>query len=365
MNVEFDGKLAQVRGLLKADKAEAAMIGKQSNFSWLACGGEAHVALISQLAVGRLLVTAKKVYLLTSRIEMPRLLDEAVRGLGVVPLPYDWYDSEGAVKALKEVFDPQKVISDTGEWGTQNRQELFTPLRYSLYPAELKRLRALCRGAEAAMNEACHLLKPGQDEFQIAGILSNCCWQRQITPAVTLIAVDERVRRYRHPIPTQKKLKRHAMLVLCARQHGLVVSVTRLVHFGRLPADLRRRHLAVCNVDAAFISNTRLGMPIREIFRRGTVAYAAQGFAEEWKLHHQGGPCSYEPRDYVGTPTAPGVVLEHQAFAWNPSIAGTKSEDTILATAKGPQILTISKDWPMLEIQHDGETLLRPDILVR
>ena len=47
MNVEFDGKLAQVRALLKANKAEAAMIGKQSNFSWLACGGEAHVALIS------------------------------------------------------------------------------------------------------------------------------------------------------------------------------------------------------------------------------------------------------------------------------------------------------------------------------
>jgi Xaa-Pro aminopeptidase len=365
MNVEFNGKLAQVRALLKANKAEAAMIGKQSNFSWLACGGEAHVALISQLAVGRLLVTAKKVHLMTSRIEMPRLLDEAVRGLGVVPLPYDWYDPDGAVKALKEVFEPAKVISDTGEWGTQNRQELFTPLRYALYPAEVKRLRVLCRDAEAAMNEACHLLKPGLDEFQIAGILSHSCWQRQITPAVTLIAVDERIRRYRHPIPTRKKLKRHAMLVLCARRQGLVVSVTRLVHFGKLPADLRRRHDAVCAVDAAFISNTRLGTPIREIFRRGTEAYAEQGFADEWKLHHQGGPCSYEPRDYVGTPTAPGVVLEHQAFAWNPSIAGTKSEDTILATAKGPEILTAAKAWPMLEIKHAGETLLRPDILVR
>src|SRR4051812_26938927 len=211
MNSEFIHKLGQVRSLLKSTKAEAAMIGKQSNFSWLSCGGEAHVALISQLAVGRLVVTAKKVFLLTNRIEMPRLQDEVVRGLGAEPLLYEWYE-DGALKALKEVVDPQKVISDTGEYGTQSKPELFAPLRYSLHPAEVKRVRALARGPESAMNEACHTLKPGQDEFQIAGILAGNCWQRQITPAVTLIAVDERVRRYRHPIPTSKKLKRHVML---------------------------------------------------------------------------------------------------------------------------------------------------------
>jgi hypothetical protein len=44
---------------------------------------------------------------------------------------------------------------------------------------------------------------------------------------------------------------------------------------------------------------------------------------------------------------------------WNPSITGTKSEDTILTRAAGraPEILTAMTDWPML-----GQ---RPDILVR
>ena len=55
---------------------------------------------------------------------------------------------------------------------------------------------------------------------------------------------------------------------------------------------------------------------------------------------HQGGPCGYQGRDYLGSPTAPGVVLENQPFAWNPSITGTKSEDTILATVAGPEIIT-------------------------
>jgi len=365
VNPELKHKLAQVRALMKAQKAEGALIGRQANFSWLACGGEAHVALISERAVGQLLVTPKKVFLLTNRIELGRLQDEAARGLDAAPLLYEWFDDQAAAKKLRKIADPRRVLSDTGDFGTRAVPELFAPLRYALHPAEIKRLREVCRRAESAMNLTCRAIKPGMSENAIAGFLGEACWLLDATPVVTLIAADERIRRYRHPLPTKKKLKRHVMLVLCARQSGLIVSLTRLVHFGKLPAELRRRQQAVVTVDAAFICNTRVGTPVREIFRRGLAAYAEQGFADEWKFHHQGGPCGYQARDYVGTPAAPGVVLENQAYAWNPSITGTKSEDTILATTKGPEILTAARDWPMLEAHCDGETVFRPDILVR
>ena len=365
MIAEFTHKLTQVRALLKSTKASAALLGSQSNFSWLACGGEAHVALISERAVGQLLVTPKKVLLLSDNIEMPRLQAEAVRGLGAEPLLFEWFDADGGKNALRKVIDPQKVISDIGDFGTRAAPELFAPLRYALHPAEIKRLRELSRRAEAAMNLACHAIQPDMSENAITGLLADKCWQTDVTPVVILVAADERIRRYRHPLPTAKKLKRHAMMVLCARQAGLIVSLTRFVHFGKLPAELRRRHNAVCAVDAAFIGNTRVGTPVREVFRLGLAAYAEQGFPDEWKLHHQGGPCGYQPRDYVGTLTAPGVVLENQAFAWNPSITGAKNEDTILATAQGPQILTTAKNWPLLPVDYAGETFLRPDILMR
>ncbi|MBI3850973.1 MAG: M24 family metallopeptidase [Verrucomicrobia bacterium] len=364
MNAEYRRKLAQVRSLLKSAKADAALIGRQSNFSWLTCGGEAHVPLNSDRAFGQLVVTRDAVYLFANVIELPRLLDEELRGLGVKPLRYEWHDAN-PVKTLRQIADPKRIISDTGEWGTRARPELFAPLRYSLQPAEVKRLRALGQAAEAVMNETCHRIKPGQDELQLAGQLASGCWQRHLTPVVLLIAVDERIERYRHPIPTQKKLKRCAMLVLCARQHGLIVSLTRLVHFGELSEDMRWRHSMVCAVDGAFILNTRVGTPVRNVFWCGIAAYSEYGYPDEWRLHHQGGPCGYEPRDYLGSPTAPGVVLENQAFAWNPTIAGTKSEDTILATTQGAQIITESKDWPMLQVESQGETILRPDILVR
>ncbi len=365
MSEELSLKLAQVRELLKSQKAEAALFGLQPNFSWLACGGEAHIPLNTDRSFGQLLVTPKDFYVFANRIEMPRLQDEVVRGLGAKPLLYDWHDSVGALQVLKDVVNPKKTLSDLGDWGTNAQPALIAPLHYSLQPVEVKRYRALGKATEAALNETCRAIKPGQSEFEIAAQLSSACWQRDLTPVVLLVATDERILKYRHPLPTKKKLKRYAMLVICTRQNGLIVAMTRLVHFGKLPADIRQRHDAVCAVDAAFHQNTRVGTPVREVFRRGLAAYAEQGFADEWNLHHQGGPCGYQGRDYLGTLTAPGVVLENQPYAWNPSITGSKSEDTILATSKGPVVITAAQNWPMVPVKWEGKTIQRPDILVR
>jgi hypothetical protein len=62
----------------------------------------------------------------------------------------------------------------------------------------------------------------------------------------------------------------------------------------------------------------------------------------------------YEGREFKATPTETRKVVEHQLVGWNPSIAGTKSEDTILSSG---ELLTSTKGWP----RRGG----RPDILVR
>ncbi len=364
MNPELQHKLKQVRQLLKANGAEAALLGLTSNFSWLACGGEAHVPLNTDRAFGHLVVTPKDFIVLANRIEMPRLEAEVLKGLGARPIIYDWFDGSG-LTAFKKIANPRKTISDCGDFGTQSKPGLIHPLHYSLLPQEVRRLKALGRAAESALNETCRELQPGWTEFQIAGHLAERCWERNLTPIVLLVATDERTRNFRHPQVSRKKLRKHAKLVLSARQHGLIVPMTRIVHFGKLSHDLRDRHDAVCLVDSTLHLNTRVGTPIGEIFERAQAAYREVGFADEWKLHHQGGPCGYLGRDYLGSPTASGVVLPNQPFAWNPSITGSKSEDTILATVKGPQVITEARDWPMVTIEMDDRTWQRPDILIR
>ena len=69
------------------------------------------------------------------------------------------------------------------------------------------------------------------------------------------------------------------------------------------------------------------------------------------------------PRDYRVSFKTPDVIQEHQGFAWNPSITGTKSEDTILATKKGPEMITHPILYPTISLTVGGVSFTRPAIL--
>jgi antitoxin VapB len=208
-------------------------------------------------------------------------------------------------------------------------------------------------------------VRPGQSENYIAAKLAQETGKRGIQAIVNLVGTDYRAFSFRHPLPTHKKLERYGMLALSGRKWGLVCSLTRLIHFGPLPDSLKKKQEAVAKVDATFIANTRPGKRLDDIFRCGINAYAAAGYPEEWQLYHQGGLVGYEPREILATSSSQDIVFTGQGYAWNPSIAGTKSEDTILVTEQGNQVLTEIKDWPMLPIETNGQTFLRPAILER
>jgi Xaa-Pro aminopeptidase len=152
------------------------------------------------------------------------------------------------------------------------------------------------------------------------------------------------------------------MLVVCPRRAGLIASVTRFVSFGPLAPALADAHRRLLEVDVAFNLATAPGARVGEVFARGAAAYAEHGFGgDEWRLHHQGGPTGYEPRDYIADAGADAVVEASQAFAWNPSATSLKSEDTILATAAGPEVLTADPEWPTVGVRG----VARPLVLER
>ena len=153
------------------------------------------------------------------------------------------------------------------------------------------------------------------------------------------------------------------MLVLCGRKWGLVCSLTRLIHYGALPEQLRAKAAAVAQVDAHLIAATRPGRKLGEIFQAAVDAYAIAGFPDEWRLHHQGGLAGYVPREIVATPETQDEVSVGQVYAWNPSIAGTKSEDTILVGERDNEVLTVIPGWPTLSVEIEGQTIERPRIL--
>jgi antitoxin VapB len=200
------------------------------------------------------------------------------------------------------------------------------------------------------MFAAAHQIQPGMTEQHIAAILGSEVQQRGAQPIVNLIATDERAYHFRHPLPTDKKLERYVMLVLCGRKWGLVTSITRLVHFGPVPLDLQQRIAAAAAVFAAFVAHTRPRNTLGAVLAQAKAAYASQGFGDEWQRHHQGGAAGYESREYLGLPGSRDVVSTGQAYAWNPSIAGAKVEDTILVGSDGNQNLTATPGWPEIQL---------------
>jgi Xaa-Pro aminopeptidase len=236
-------------------------------------------------------------------------------------------------------------------------------LRACLTPEEGERFRALGRLCAESMAAAASAVRPGQTEYQIAGLLATQVESRGVQAIVNLVATDERIWAFRHPLPTGKELQRYAMLVLCGRHAGLVCSVTRFVHFGPLPADLRRKAEAVARIDAIYIAATKPGETLSAILRRAIQAYEESGFPEEWRHHHQGGAAGYEPREFLATPQSDDVVSAGQAYAWNPSITGTKSEDTILVNTSSHEVLTAMPGWPAYHVAVGELTLSRPAIL--
>jgi antitoxin VapB len=215
------------------------------------------------------------------------------------------------------------------------------------------------------MEQTCFAVRPGMSERRVAGTLAHAVMDRGATPTVVLIAADERINHYRHPIPKDRKVEKCVMLVVCAKRGGLILSTTRLVHFGDLSADLRRKHDACARIDATFILGSRPGAAVKSIFEAAMQEYALAGFPDEWQLHHQGGATGYSGRDYRATPTIEETVQPNQAFAWNPSITGTKSEDTVIAFESGPEVLSPTPGIPSISVIIGDAAIERSDILVR
>ena len=78
---------------------------------------------------------------------------------------------------------------------------------------------------------------------------------------------------------------------------------------------------------------------------------------------HQGGLTGYAGRENKATPGMGVRVMENQAYAWNPSITGTKSEDTVLVLPDRTEIISATGQWPTKPYTAGGRTWLRNDIL--
>jgi Xaa-Pro dipeptidase len=358
---EITEKNRRLDAFLERYNLDALYLSQVANFAWLTAGMEPVVMINSDRAEAGLLVSREKRYVICNSIEYPRLRDEDhLEEQGYEFHVGPWYQG---MPRFDDLVQGKRWASDWPMPGVQDLSAEIARLRYQLTPPEIERYRQVGFDTGQAIERAARAVLPGMSEVQIAGLMAAQALDAGITPIMLLVGTDERIFRFRHPIPTGKKLERYAMLAICGRRWGLVASATRFVRFGPLPDDLKNKQEACAYVDATFNSATRAGNRVSDVFQRAMDAYAERGFPGEWQKHNQGGAAGYMSRDYEGTPTCDEIVLAEQAFAWNPSITGIKSEDTMIVHSNGAEFITVTGEWPSLTVYLDDQTWERPAVL--
>lgn len=359
---EIETKWERLKNLLKEKNLDGVIISRVANFSWFTGGGNNFVAINTENGASSLLVTNKKLYLLSNNIEANRIKQEELAELKIDDIVCTWHQDNKLVEMAKKIAG-EKIGIDRQE---ENLEYVdISTLHLPLLDVEIERYKSLGEKVSKIVSDVCYEITPGITENQVAGKLSEYFWSQGLIPVVLLIAADERISNFRHPIATNKKIDNYVMVVVCVYEKGLIVSMTRLVSFGKINKEIQKKHSAVCEIDATFILATIPGKRVGDVFKSGIEAYRKTGFHDEWEKHHQGGPCGYKTRYYRATQLSSEIIKPGYAFAWNPSITGTKSEDTIVVTEEKPLIITENKKWPGINIDIGGTCISRPDILVR
>ncbi len=364
---EFREKIDRVRSMLQREALAGVMLKRQSNFSWITCGGQANVSMASEIARASILITPAKICLIASNIELERVLKEEIRTLTkeMDVEEYAWNQKSDS-EVANSIMQGKKWGSDVPCRSARTVTGPVLAIRTPLHPGEILRYRGVGKDLATVLTAVAQAIKPGMTELEIAGMMAQSLIAKEIMPAALLVAADDRIKKYRHPIPKANKARKRVMLIANVKRHGLHASATRTVCFGKPPAQLVDRHASCCRIEAAAMATARPETAMGKILQAMVAAYDAEGYADEWRNHHQGGPIGYDGRDLILTvPGLKAPVQDGQAFAMNPTISGAKSEDTFIARTKGPEIITVDSKWPTIECETAVGVIKRPAMLIR
>ena len=216
LQTELQYKHERILAWLSERQADALVIGRHENIAWATAGRvDCRIGMLRETGPATLLFTrAGARYYITSNNELDRLESEEFDGLGFRPVVQPWHKNALA-ESLPSLAGP-RIAADI-PLGTTVAIPLLE-LRGSLTRSEIRRYRWLARAASAAIEQIAFAVQPGDSERHMQCMLAASLLRQRIQPSVYLTAVDDRIRRYPHPVPRDAVLVRLAMLGLCARR---------------------------------------------------------------------------------------------------------------------------------------------------
>lgn len=325
------------RALISRRRLDALLLRRPANFAWYTGGADNRVDHADPLGVAAVLLTDEAEYVVADNIEAPRMRAEQTPDMEVAEYP--WHAGPEAL--LEELIGGGRVGADSPAGFGSDLDGELAALRYVLDDEAVGDYKLLGADAATAISEVASALSPDTDELEAAAELAASCRRRGMFAPVLVAASEDRLRRYRHPLPRGGRLGRRAMLVVCAERGGLYANLTRMVSFEEPDPETARRQRACDEILRRMREEaTRPGTTLAEAFAACQAFYTEAGFPEGWRDHHQGGITGYASREVVASPATRVEIKANQAFAWNPSLPGAKAEETFVLRPGGPKVLT-------------------------
>jgi antitoxin VapB len=359
---EFEAKRQRLSEYMASLGLAAVQLQRTENIAWLTAGRvDRRVLLPSALGTATILLlrTGDAFYLAPDN-EDRRLAEEDFAGLPFTAVTAPWHAADFTEKVRSLVKDG-RIAADTSAEGAS----LMLGQRASLTDTAIERYRWLGRNTAQVTAAVLQSLAPELTERTMAARVAAGLVERGIEPSVLLMAADDRVLRYKHAVTQNARLERFGMLNLCSRRWGLCISITRFVHFGPLPQQLADAFAVAAEVNARLLAATKTGATSAELFATAADAYASLGHPGEEQRHHQGGATGYGEREWLATPAGKEQIVNRQAFAWNPSVAGGKVEDTVLLHDGAIEPLTGTPDLPVVSTRVGDLTVQSAGVLIR
>lgn len=356
---EWHAKFDRAQRLLSEHKCDGLLLQEEENIAWALCGVEP--GLRGGTGKVALWVDAQGLTLLASNDDAARLDEEALLDLPAEIVTWPWY--KDAEAEISRFVAGRAGLADSASAGLTGQPNTVSQLRVPLTDQEIERYRNLGRDAAVAVESVVSECRRGQSELHIAARLAERLYKVGATPSQIHVAADDRIDRYRQPPPTEAEVGYRIMVAASVRRFGLTVALTRLAQLSEISREMESRHQAAVEVEAWIMVATREGRTASDLFETLCDLYAEAGYPGEWEMHSQGGAIGYLDREWSALPRGTERVYDRQAFAWRATIAGTRSEDTMLLVDGSRELLTAGSAWPQRTVYVEGDSVGRPDIL--
>jgi len=362
---EIKEKLIRIRKGLEETGKEALLLTKHPNFSWITAGSKGFIANCFDSSAIAVLVTKTKLFAICNVIEANRIEEEdKLPELGFEMIVSRWQENKLESFVKDQVSSWDKVFCDSQVSGAVVDNKFILSVRLPFTKNEIARYLYLGEYLSRGLEEYLPTVKPGMTEYEICGGIANALWKYNVEQVMFLVSVDERADKYRHALPTQKKLKNNLLVSINGRYKGLITTTSRMVYFGKPKPDFVKQYKDCCDMETEIISMAAVGVDEIDLYEALRQAYIKRGYPTMFDKHGQGGCQGYWPREYMITPDSHHIIRKDTAYCFNPVIDGTKAEDAFIVQDDGVLMITRPISFPKRSYKLGKQTIERPDLLI-